>query len=379
MKFPFGLSVAVKLMASVAAAEAPNQHPIVPPIHQVRHITHVEMAFLQSDIFNHPPPPSYPLFQTVASTRSQFPSSTKIMVAIGGWGDTAGFETAAQTASSRKTWASNVAAMVRTTGADGVDIDWEYPGGNGEHYKTDPNSGKVWEIEAYPLLLAELRAELGTDVLISAAVPGLERDMIAFTNKTMPKIADTLDFINVMTYDLMNRRDNVTKHHTGVRASKDALNAYVARGAPAQKLNLGLAFYVKYFLTETCDAHNPVGCATGPMEDPATGADLGRTGGFSWHDGVSEDVERSFDKALKHGWYMEEGGGGYGFWDEEERRWWTFDVPEVISRKFEQVVDEMGIGGVFAWGLGEDAPKFRNLERVNVEIDKRVALGRDEL
>lgn len=50
------------------------------------------------------------------------------MVAIGGWGDSTGFETAAKDSESRKHWASQVEAMVDATGADGVDIDWEYPG-----------------------------------------------------------------------------------------------------------------------------------------------------------------------------------------------------------------------------------------------------------
>jgi GH18 family chitinase len=49
------------------------------------------------------------------------------MVAIGGWGDT-GFETAARNETTRKRWARAVGAMVDVTGADGVDLDWEYPG-----------------------------------------------------------------------------------------------------------------------------------------------------------------------------------------------------------------------------------------------------------
>ncbi len=41
------------------------------------------------------------------------------MVAIGGWGDTAGFEAAAETEVTRKQFARNVRAMVDVTGADG--------------------------------------------------------------------------------------------------------------------------------------------------------------------------------------------------------------------------------------------------------------------
>ena len=62
---------------------------------------------------------SWPIFMSVEEARSDFEPGTKIMVAIGGWGDTAGFDTAARTEESRARFARNVASMVRDTGADG--------------------------------------------------------------------------------------------------------------------------------------------------------------------------------------------------------------------------------------------------------------------
>lgn len=41
------------------------------------------------------------------------------MVAIGGWGDTAGFDIAAATDTTRKLFAHNVKVMIDATGADG--------------------------------------------------------------------------------------------------------------------------------------------------------------------------------------------------------------------------------------------------------------------
>jgi GH18 family chitinase len=245
-----------------------------------------------------------------------------------------------------------------------------------------PNEEKAWEITAYPLLLAEIRKALGPAKLMSAAVPGLPRDMLAFTADTVPKIMQSLDFLNVMTYDLMNRRDTVTKHHTGVKLSLDAVDAYMANGAPPERINLGFAFYTKYFRVQgkSC-AGKPIGCPTGLMEDPETGADLGKTGGFSWHDRVPEDIKASFDRALSRGEYDEQGGGYWyldGDEEEEEGLWWTFDTPEAITKKFPLVVEEKRLGGVFAWGLGEDAPDFSHLKVLNAGV-QLLAKKKDEL
>ncbi|KAI0466243.1 glycoside hydrolase family 18 protein [Xylaria cf. heliscus] len=357
-----------------------GQHPVVPHDASLRTpITHVALAFMNSNTFNQEDRnPSWPIFISVDEARSKFDHGTKIMVAIGGWGDTSGFDTAARTKESRARFARNIADMVRDTGADGVDIDWEYPGGNGEDYKQVPNEAKAWEITAYPLLLAEIRKALGSSKLMSAAVPGIPRDMLAFTADTVPQIMESLDFLNVMTYDLMNRRDNVTKHHTGVQLSLEAVDAYVANGAPADKINLGFAFYTKYFRTEgkSC-AESPIGCPTGMMEDPETGADLGKTGGFSWHDDVPEDVKESFEKALNDGHYDEQ-GGGYWYWDREQALWWTFDTPEAVVKKFPLIIEDRKLGGVFAWGLGEDAPDFAHLKALNAGVE-RLTKMKDEL
>lgn len=167
-----------------------------------------------------------------------------------------------------------------------------------------------------------------------------------------------------MTYDLMNRRDTVTKHHTGLELSLDAIDAYAENGVPSEKMNLGFAFYVKWFQTDPegrCD-ERAIGCRTVLMEDPTTGADLGHAGGFSWHDAVPADVSASFAKAVARGQYDGEHGGGHCYWDRVENRWWSWDTPEAIEKKFPAIMEKKGLGGAFAWGLGEDAEDFVHLK-----------------
>lgn len=92
-------------------------------------ITHVILAFLRSEVFAADGPQAeYPLFTTVDIVRDGFELGTKVTIAIGGWGDWEGFQAAAKTPESRKKWSEQVGIMVNATGADGIDIDWEYPG-----------------------------------------------------------------------------------------------------------------------------------------------------------------------------------------------------------------------------------------------------------
>lgn len=193
--------------------------------------------------------------------------------------------------------------------------------------------------------------------------------MLAFSKRTVPAISKTLDFVNIMTYDLMNRRDNVTKHHTGIQLSLDAVDAYLDSGLPPHKAQLGFAFYVKWFRTDPqapCAQH-PVGCNTVLMEDLSTGADLGQCGAFAWNDKVPAELAASFRKAVAGGSYDEE-GGGYYYWDPMENIWWTFDTPETIALKFPEVVRKRALGGVFAWGLGEDGPGWERLRALTQEV-----------
>jgi hypothetical protein len=98
-----------------------RQHPVIPDDVSLRApITHVALAFMNSDTFNRKERSSlWPIFMSVEEARSRFEPGTKIMVAIGGWGDTSGFGTAARTDQTRARFARNVADMVQDTGADG--------------------------------------------------------------------------------------------------------------------------------------------------------------------------------------------------------------------------------------------------------------------
>ncbi|OCK85597.1 carbohydrate-binding module family 18 protein [Lepidopterella palustris CBS 459.81] len=382
-------------------------------------IDHVVMAFAPSTS-----PASYTPKVPISIIKSEFGANTKVMIAIGGWGDTAGFSTAAATTDTRGSFAQAVAQMLASTGADGVDIDWEYPGGDGADYKITPNTAKTSEIETYPLLLAAIRSAIGPDKLLSIAVPGLARDMIAFTATTGPQIWPSVDYINVMSYDLMNRRDNVTKHHTSVQGSLDTINNYLSIGAPASKINLGFAYYAKWFTTTGDCSASPLGCATAVLEDPVSGDDTGLSGAYTFEtanmeaadtsqlttspDGTcgagtnykctsgtccgqygycgtdaahcasgcqfaystactGSDVAGSWVTAQKNAMLDSVQGGEY-YWDASQKLFWSWDTPDLMAEKFAKIVQAKGLGGVMAWSLGEDSYDWSHIKAMAVGL-----------
>ncbi|KLU85655.1 hypothetical protein MAPG_04677 [Magnaporthiopsis poae ATCC 64411] len=380
-------------------------------------ITHVITAFASSDLFIGNTTGTYTPFQPLSQIRSLFDANVKVCMAIGGWGDSSGFDRAMLTDANRKEFAKNVGATVERLGYDCVDMDAEYPGGNGADYRQKPNSAKAYQIEAFPLLLADIKNVIGKKEL-SVAAPGLERDMIAFTPQTVPKIAQTVDHIHVMTYDLMNRRDNATRHHTDVKGAMASIDRYLARGAPASKLSLGFAFYAKWFNTvKGANCVDPIGCPTQPMEDDK-GADTTKSGAFTFeaanfaapptnltvsvndacgagtfykckegqccsqygfcgttdaHCGtgcqsafgrcVGVSVKDSFAKALKNG-KTDTVNGGQWYWDSEADMFWSWDTPALIKEKVEKIVKAKGLAGGFAWSLGEDTFDYSHLKAI---------------
>ncbi|KAJ6444743.1 chitinase 18-11 [Purpureocillium lavendulum] len=322
-------------------------------------VNYVITAFAPSTTFNSGS--WYTPFMPLDQVRALFDQGTKVCMAIGGWGDTSGFSTGCATEQTRKTYAKNVADALNNLGYDCVDVDWEYPGGNGQDYKQIPNDQKKGEIEAYPLLLAEIKAAIG-DKELSIAIPGKQIDMIAFSAEQVPKIDKAVDFINVMTYDIMNRRDNVTNHHTSVEDSKATIDTYIQRGMTPSKMNLGFAFYAKWFTTSG-QCTTPTGCATVLLEN-ADGSDPGKSGATTFE---IENFNSEFTNVLANG-KADTAKGGQWYWDPSTSKYWTWDTPEFIAKKFSDIAKAKSLGGVFAWSLAQDSHDWSHFKAMQAGV-----------
>ena len=237
---------------------------------------------------------------------------------------------------------------------DGIDIDWEYPGGGGLAYNSVDT---VNDKRNFTLLMAEFRAQLnaqgttdGRRYLLTAAI-GAGPDKIAQTEPA--QYSQSMDWVNVMTYDFHGAWEPNTNFHaalyrdpadpsTGNVAkynSHDAITALVAAGMPKNKILLGVPFYGRGWK----------GVAAGP-----TGNGLYQAGSGGAPGAYEVGIEDYKLLKLKTGqrWYHPQTKQLFLLTGAGE--WWSYDDPTVIRTKMQYVRDQ-GLRGAFSWELDGDA------------------------
>jgi GH18 family chitinase len=203
----------------------------------------------------------------------------KVLISVGGWTLSSPFSDVALTAASREKFARSAVDFITRYGFDGVDLDWEYPVGGGD----GGNINRPADKQNYTLLLAELRRQLdlrgaqdGKRYLLTVAAPAGSDKMVNFQ---LARIAETVDWINLMTYDYHGAWENATNHHAPLHRNPQSpeaaslgytadatVRAYLAAGVPASKLVLGIPAYGRSW--------------SGVPVAPQPGADLAAAGLF---------------------------------------------------------------------------------------------------
>jgi GH18 family chitinase len=180
----------------------------------------------------------------------------KVLISVGGWTLSSPFSDVALTAASRQKFARSAVDFITRYGFDGVDLDWEYPVGGGD----GGNVNRPADKQNYTLLLAEIRQQLdqraaqdGKRYLLTIAAPAGSDKMVHFE---LARIAEIVDWINVMTYDYHGAWENATNHHSPLQRNPQGptpaalgytvdatVRGYLAAGVPASKLVLGIPAY----------------------------------------------------------------------------------------------------------------------------------------
>ncbi|ACZ29257.1 glycoside hydrolase family 18 [Xylanimonas cellulosilytica DSM 15894] len=288
----------------------------------------------------------------------------KILISLGGWTWSDHFSDAVATPENRTRlvescvdlWIRGNLPVYGAQGGDGVaagifdgiDIDWEWPGADGEH----PSPRPTEDAANFLSFMEELRgaldveeAETGHDYLISGFAPA---GWAPRTNGGWvdPRLAAVVDYVNVQGYDYhgtwvpdrTGHQGNLHKYYwpdsTGEYANwdlaaDDLLAAYRSAGYRGDQVNLGLAAYGQGWSGVT----SPV------PGSPAT-AGLGT---------------RTYAELRSLGteYYDADAGAAYR-WDGDQ--WFSLDTPRSVTDKAEWVAVN-GYGGGFIWDITGD---YRN-------------------
>ncbi|KAL5527614.1 hypothetical protein ACEPAG_6415 [Sanghuangporus baumii] len=175
---------------------------------------------------------------------------TKVKLSIGGWDGSRYFSAACQTAASRRTFVNNIVNVYNQFKLDGIDIDWEYPGQQGE----GSNGVTPQDSSNFLAMLKLLRSGLPSGARITAAVQDVPfagpdgnpmNDVSGF--------AAVLDWVNIMNYDVFSSSSNPGPNaplDNGCHDSSQpqynaraAISAWTNAKFPANRLMLGVPFY----------------------------------------------------------------------------------------------------------------------------------------
>ena len=355
------------IAAANAAEPAPPAPRIVayvagwslPPAIHAEKLTHINFAFAHIDgagrvVFDDPA--LAPALKTLLALKERNPK-LKVIVSVGGW-EAEGFSDAALTESSRNVFAQSAVAFLREQHADGIDLDWEYPGQGVAGIKFRPA-----DKQNFTLLLRRLRAELdaasdadgraGND-RYTLTIASADREY--FEHTEMSRLHVFLDWLNIMSYDFFNSLTPTTGHHAGLYASESAaatdrnadasVRQHIAAGIPPRKLVLGVAFYGRAF------------AGVKPVHQ-------GRNQPYAKYDGdrsYAELVDKFIGKAGFVRYWDERANAPY-LWNEAKAAFITYDDPQSIRAKADYVRNK-GLGGVMFWELSQD----RNDELLDVIV-----------
>ncbi len=171
-----------------------------------------------------------------------------VLLSMGGWGGCRDCSAVFSTREGRKEFARSVRSLLDYFQADGIDLDWEYPaiaGFPGHQFLPEDRAN-------FTTLVRDLRRKLGHHKLISFAAGGFTE----YLEKSVDwkRVMRQVNFVNLMTYDLVGGYSTVTGHHTplySTNAEKEsadhAVTLLTSRGVSPAKIALGAAFYGRVF------------------------------------------------------------------------------------------------------------------------------------
>ncbi|OAN11532.1 chitinase [Photobacterium jeanii] len=276
----------------------------------------------------------------------------KVMASIGGWSMSKHFPEMAADPVKKERFMKDI-DKIMALGFDGIDIDWEYPGTGGMNFEGNPEDYANFE-----LLMEDIRTRIGPNKLLTAAFAASTAKLEGYD---WARLAKSMDYFNMMTYDLNGGWSNVAGHNAPLypypeeeypNLDLDYLRTWMAaKGIPSKKINFGAAFYGRGVQTTEATAY--VGAPTDK-----------RKVNFSVDGPTMSSVDLD-------NWKQFEGQPNYNFIKKQpgwEHKWdasaevpyavkgkyfLSYDDEASIAKKAQYIVDH-NLGGVIVWQVHGD-------------------------
>lgn len=311
-------------------AENIKQYPI-------NKLTHIIYSFLklQNDTLAFRDSTQQNTVQQLVQLKSVYPN-LKIMVSIGGWSGCSPCSDLFALEEHRKNMAKTTVALFKEYGIDGLDLDWEYPaieGFPGHKFDTaDKNN--------FTELVKALRQEMGNDYLLTFAAGGFEKYLEESIDWSA--VMPAVDFVNLMTYDLVGGYATVTGHHTqlydygaGQESTSKCVNWLLNKNVAPAKLVIGSAMYARVW-----------------ENVPDTNHGLYQSGNFKR--GVAYyDFSNYFSDTSGYKYYWDRKAKAPYQYNKSLSLFATFDDKRSIKEKT-KFIRRKNLGGIMFWELGQD-------------------------
>ncbi|CEP10788.1 hypothetical protein [Parasitella parasitica] len=318
-----------------------------------------------------------PPIQLPKLVKAAHAANTKVLISVGGWTGSQTFSNMAKTAARRKAFIDWNIEQIKNFKTDGVDIDWEYPGRQGEGCNAFDSKN---DVKNFLVLLKEMRQALDKEfkthkeLTIAGYVQGFQAES-GGSKELTADIGEVLDRVNIMAYDINGAWALQTGPNAPLNAANNGMSFnsgidfWLSQGVPASKLTAGLAFYGRSStaLEDMTKTHSIV--QKQKAGDPPQGdsddapwpspychlAPSGVSGNWKFRNLIKDGVLTTPFTAAKP-WVRT--------WDKESATPWLFkpgnntfisyDDPHSIGLKVKSAMKK-GISGVMVWEISQDS------------------------